>query len=78
MRLDPDHVRVLARAIEKDEHGDPVIKVSIPMMRAASSKLSLWEMGLLSDCLAKAVMGKRLRPEQRVLLALFAHNEVPK
>lgn len=77
MRLDPDHVRVLSRAIEQDDAGEPVLKVSMAMMRAAHAHLSMWEMGLLSTCLAKAAMGKRLRPEQRVLLALFAHREAP-
>lgn len=77
MRLNPDHVRTLARAIEQDEDGETFLKVSMPMMDAARANLSLWEMGLLATCLAKAAMGKRLRPEQRVLLALFAHREAP-
>lgn len=80
MRLDPEHVRKITSAIETDDAGEHTIKVSLPMMRAARQNLSMWEVGLLSRCLAKAASqaacGRRLRPEQRVLLALMAHREV--
>lgn len=79
MRLDPEHVRKLASAIDVDHAGEHTIRVSLPMMHAARQQLSLWEVGLLSRCLAKAAhhaaTGRRLRPEQRVLLALLAHHD---
>lgn len=80
MRLDPEHIRTLAHAVEIDPAGDHTIKISLPMMHAARQHLSMWEMGLLSRCLAKAAhhaaTGRRLRPEQRVLLALLAHRDI--
>jgi len=79
MRLDPDHVRKIASAIEVDPAGEHTVRVSLPMMHAARQHLSLWEVGLLSRCLAKAAhhaaVGRRLRPEQRVLLALLVHRD---
>lgn len=79
MRLDPEHIRTLRHAIEVDDDGEADLKISIGMMRAAQDHLSTWEVGLLSVCLAKAAAkaaaGGRLRPEQRVILALFAHKE---
>lgn len=76
MRLDPDHIRSMALALSRTDDGEPQIKVSTAMMREARDRLSMWEMGLLATCLAKAASASRLRPEQRVLLALFAHREV--
>jgi len=74
MRLDPDHVRTLARAITTED-GDASLKVDMAAMRNAQERLSLWELGLLSKALGRAIAATRKSPEQRVLLALFAHRE---
>lgn len=80
MRLDPEHVRKITSAIETDDAGEHTIKVSLPMMHAARQHLSMWEVGLLSQCLAKAAnraaTGRKLTMEQRVLLAMLSHHDV--
>lgn len=71
MRLDPDHVRKLDRAISKAP--PPEIDLDIAFMSAAMGRLSLWERGLLTQALLRAATSKRRTLEQRALLALFVH-----
>lgn len=69
MRLDPDHVAKLARAREGDS-----LKVCPQRMRALTETLTVWEEGLVMQCLTKALTSRRLSKEQRALLALFAYT----
>jgi hypothetical protein len=71
MRLDPDHVRKLARAIKRSP--PPEVNLDIAFMRAAMDRLSLWERGLFMDALMRAAGARRRTLEQRALLALFVH-----
>ena len=74
MRLDPDHVRAIARCIETDADGETYLKIDIKTMRVVLDRLSLWERGLLSECLEKAARAKRKSRDQRALLAIFSHR----
>ena len=71
MRLDPEHVEKMSRAISKDDDGDQVISIDIDFMVKALHRLSLWERGLLTQAIARSTKAKRLTVEQRVILALF-------
>ncbi len=73
MRLDPDHVQKLSRAIEESPNG-PEVKFDLAFMNEAKRRLSLWEMGLLTHALTRASIAKRRSVEQRALLALFVHD----
>lgn len=76
MRLDPEHVRKINDAIVHTDNGSgPEVKFDVSFMRAAMSRLSLWEGGVLIQALIKAASSKRRTPEQRALLALFVHQE---
>lgn len=68
MRLDPDHITKLARARDGD-----TLKVCPRRMRMLTETLSVWEEGLINQCLTKALTARRLSKEQRALLALFAY-----
>jgi len=68
MRIDPDHATKVASVID----GDGSIKIDIAFTSAAFERLNLWERGLLHQVLSKAATTRRLTPEQRLLLALFA------
>ena len=77
MRVDPQHVEKLSRAIDRPVGGDPIVSLDISFMQAAFDRLTLWERGALSQVLMRASMAKRLSLEQRILLALFVHQESP-
>ena len=70
MRLDPDHVRKLARAIEQRSNG-PQVKFDLSYMDGAMERLTLWEQGVLITALMRSARARRRTPEQRALLALF-------
>ena len=72
MRLDPDHVKKLSRAIGSDG----TLKVCPKRMRFLSENLTLWEHGLAMRAILKAAAAKKLTREQRVLLALVAYDDV--
>jgi len=72
MRLDPEHVRKLDRAIN---HATDEVKLDVQFMRASLDRLNPWERGLLTDALLRATKAKRRTIEQRVLLALFVHDD---
>lgn len=74
MRIDPSHVRKLARATEHLS-GSPEIKFDILYMEAAMERLTLWERGVLMKALLRAARAKRRSVEHRALLALFVHQE---
>ena len=57
MRLDPDHVRKLAKAIKRSP--PPEVNLDIAFMRAAMDRLSLWERGLFMDALMRAAGARR-------------------
>jgi len=75
MRLNPEHVKKLARAFEIGPDGERHVKIDIEAMLAASLRLSLWERGLLWERLLMAAKAKRVSKDQRVLLALFASTD---
>ena len=68
MRLDPEHVAKLASARDDD-----TLKVCPKRMRLLTETLTVWEEGLVMQCLTKALTARRLSKEQRALLALFAY-----
>lgn len=72
MRLDPDHVRKLSKAIKRSP--PPEVNLDMPFLRTAMDRLSLWERGLFMDALMRAANSKRRTMEQRALLALFVHD----
>jgi len=74
MRLDPDHVKKLARAFTTTHEGGTSVNINIDFIATAMDRLNMWERGLLHRVLAKAASAKKLSPEQRVLLALFTHD----
>lgn len=74
MRLDREHVEKIERAL----HGsgdDAVLMLDIPFMRTAFDRLSVWERGLFAQAICRAVRAKRKTAEQRLILALFAHDD---
>lgn len=72
MRLDPDHVRKLAKAISGGH--PPFVDLDVKHLTSCMDRLSLWEGGLLIDALMRAATAKKLTKEQRVLLALFVRD----
>lgn len=74
MRLDREHVEKIERAVQ-GSGDEAVLALDIPFMRAAFGRLSLWERGLFTHAICRAVRAKRKTPEQRLILALFAHDE---
>jgi len=74
MKLDPDHVRKLSRAITHPSEGGPHVKFDVKFMASVFERLSLWEKGLLTNALMRAGSAKRMTIEQRALLALFVHD----
>jgi hypothetical protein len=75
MRIDPDHVKMIASAIVNDASGSPEAKFDIEYMDTSMGRLSLWEQGLFIKALVRAVKARRRTAEQRALLALFLHRE---
>lgn len=74
MRLDQEHSDKLARAI--DGVGDEAkFNLDIAFTKEAFDRLSLWERGLFTLALTRAVRAKRKTAEQRLILALFAHDD---
>lgn len=78
MRLDPEHVRKLARAISKTEKGGPEVALDLGFMGKVMARLSLWERGLLTQAIIRASSAKRKTIEQRIILAMFVHREEDK
>lgn len=75
MRIDPEHNRKIARAFGRNTDGSRFVKLDIPFMAMVLDRLTLWERGLLNDRITKAAAARRRSPEQRLLLAMFAHVE---
>jgi len=75
MRLDQSHVSKLRAAIAQNPDGNRHVDLDIPHLTSSLRRLNLWEGGLLIDTLMRAAQAKRLSKEQRVLLALFVHNQ---
>lgn len=75
MRIDPEHTRKISRAFGRNTDGSRFVKIDIPFMAAVFERLTLWERGLLNDRITKAAAARRRTPEQRLLLAMFAHTE---
>ena len=71
MRLDPEHVRKIDRAVRTAPPAE--IDLDIDFMSKAMSRLSLWERGLLMQAILRSSTAKRRTLEQRALLALFVH-----
>lgn len=74
MRIDPDHIKKLARAISTI-NGERRVQLDVAHLHSCMGRLSLWEGGLLMDALMRAAQARKLSREQRVLLALFVHDE---
>lgn len=75
MRLDPEHTQKLAQAITTNENGTPEVKLDIEFMRRAMDRLTLWERGLFMHAIMRALAAKRKTIEQRVILAMFVHQD---
>lgn len=75
MRLDQDHVRKVERSIETDADGEKYLRVDLAMMKAVMSRMTLWERGLLDECLERAAKARRKTKDQRALLAIFASEK---
>ena len=73
MRLDPEHVRKIERAVKRTP--PPEMKMDIAFTKVAMGRLSLWERGLLMQALERAATASRRTIEQRALLALFVHDD---
>ena len=71
MRLDPNHIRRIERAVRKSP---PTADLALQFLALAMSRLSLWERGLLMQAIDRATMARRRTIEQRILLALFVHD----
>jgi hypothetical protein len=69
MRIDREHLRKLESAFTGDS-----IRLDVQFTAAAMHRLTMWERGLLMDCLGRATAAKKPTREQRVLLAMFMHN----
>lgn len=74
MRLDPEHVRKLARARAPAADGTPEVKFDVDYMSTAMTRLTMWERGLLLDAVMRASRARRPTMTQRALLALFVHG----
>lgn len=74
MRLDPAHVRKLARALTTSPQGNAEASFDIAFMTQAFDRLSLWERGLLMQALLRSAGARRRTLEQRALLALFVEG----
>lgn len=75
MRLDPEHAEKLAQAITTNENGSPEVKLDTEFMRRAMDRLTLWERGLFMHAIMRALAAKRKTVEQRVILAMFVHQD---
>ena len=73
MRIDPKHTEKIANAVTHDENGDRNFNIDIAFAMSAFERLTLWERGLLPSAIGRAIKAKRPTPEQRLILALFAH-----
>lgn len=76
MRLDPEHVRVLSKALTIDPNtGKEYASFDIEFMTTALFRLNPWERGLFTKVLLKAALAKRKTKAQRAILALFVNRE---
>lgn len=75
MRIDPAHARKISSATTKSETGKLEVNFDLSFMQSCMSRLSLWERGLLVQALIRASTSKRKTIEQRVILAMFVHQD---
>ena len=73
MRLDPEHIAKLSRAISTAHDGGRHVDLDVEYLNNSLARLSLWEGGLLIDTLMRAAQSRKLNKAQRALLALFVH-----